>query len=193
MLPPHGGYPSTRIGVAVMGMYNGTKRVARSADFLKYFLTDDYFNQMVADANGLPIQSLAFKNESFAHPPRWTNEWNFHEGFAQALSTWCTPSECGPILLILDVNRAEQREFGGWEVRHYTAREAWERFNTALQERIRVRTSGSPQLLEKYKALMKRQAEIDALKARGEKIPEEWISNPFLKRYYRDTGRLASK
>ena len=44
---------------------------------------------------------------------------------------------------------------------------------------------------QKYDDLVKLQQQIDELRANGEPVPLEWISNPFHRVYYKAQGWLA--
>jgi hypothetical protein len=56
-------------------------------------------------------------------------------------------------------------------------------------ELLRTYVASHEELKPRYIAALKRQAVIDEAKAKGEKIPLELVDNPFLKKYYRETGK----
>ena len=60
-----------------------------------------------------------------------------------------------------------------------------------INREIELNVSKNPELAAKHAKLLVDQAEIDRLRAAGEPVPLELITNPFYRRYYVDQGWAA--
>ncbi|MEM9295883.1 MAG: hypothetical protein AAGA57_08785, partial [Planctomycetota bacterium] len=73
-----------------------------------------------------------------------------------------------------------------------TAEEAAAATQREIDSRIARNLTRDPSLQRRYDEAVALQKRIDARLAAGERVPAEWIANPFYLRYYAATGRLET-
>jgi multiple sugar transport system substrate-binding protein len=188
MLPPNGGYPVTDFVFGGISMYRNSPRKEASAWYLRYFLSSNYNRELARDSDGLPPDTRYWSDPELLRPSKHTNEWAFHEPYTNIFYNHSCAPEDSPFLQATQYDRS-RGQFGYWDARHKSAAEAWALFSLYLSEEIKRNLKHKPDDLPRYEAAVKVQKQIDEYKAAGKKIPSEWIANPFLRKYYKDTGR----
>ncbi len=188
--PPHGGFPNSSTGSRAAGIYAGSKNKDLAKYFLAFLASEDYNTTIVEDADALPPNPEFTKTEAYRRPKAHPNEWGCHEVFSDAAATIAVPVSHSPFVSTKDVNRSRRSGTEGFmtKPRLYSAEEeaarAARRINGKIQQSLRER----PKLRTLYEKLVARQKEIDARRAAGQKVPLDWLENPFHRKYYRAQG-----
>jgi multiple sugar transport system substrate-binding protein len=190
--PPHGGFPNTDIASRAAAVYVGSQHKQHAKHFLAYLASDDYNETFIDDPDALPPNPKYTEREDFLRPKDYPNEWGLHEGFAKSAITIAIPVTHVPFFSTWEF----VREFGGAQDRIMTepplstTEEAVKRAHRRLNEVMQRAISENPGFKKRHDELVVVQRKIDERKARGEKIPRQWIRNPFYLRYYEAQGRL---
>jgi multiple sugar transport system substrate-binding protein len=186
--PPHGGFPTTTIETRAAALYIGGRHQELSRLFQAFLASEDYNMQIVRDADALPPNPRFTLTDEFYRPADYPREWGCHEAFADAAREIAIGGEYSPFVLNVvaqrELVRAQDLFMNGRLSAKEAAAEATSRINAEIQRTLEAQ----PALQAQYDALLDRQDRIDRMKAGGEKIPASLIDNPFLQRYYLDTG-----
>lgn len=185
---PNGGYPVATVEGVTFSPYRGTKHPEAVRLFFQFLFGEAYNMRIIREAEGCPPVAKYLSHPEFVHPPGHSNEWRAHEVFKGMLDTIGTSPEYSPYHSGHGLNRLENMNIGGFMGGVYTAEEATATLAQEVNKEIRDRVGKSPELAASFAKALKRQKDIDALRAEGKKVPLQWIDNPFLKRYYQDTG-----
>ena len=94
------------------------------------------------------------------------------------------PGESSPFVIDDVVNRLLEKAQDYHINNLKTAEEALADLEREMAAEIRRSLDEDPDLLPLYEARLAAQAEIDALRARGAKVPLSLISNPYHRRWY---------
>lgn len=125
--------------------------------------------------------------------PVYTSEWGLHQKFLYMMEEVALPSDLTlfavPETVSLELKNAEDEFINN----RATAEEASQRAYTRINAEIQRTLDENPDLQPQFDKLMADQAQIDKLKAAGEKIPAKLIQNPFYLRYYRVKGMLKEE
>ncbi len=206
--PPHELFPNTSIGTRAAMVYSLGKHKDLAVLFLAFLASKEYNMQIVRDGDALPPDPAFTKLAEYIHPAEYPNEWDVHVPFAQAATTLAVGGSYSPFILHASADRIEANwrdKFmnnlaGADEAARATEREINEEIARKLDE---DRLRKIPVLNPLYEVLTVRQKKIDEMKTRlqaheragravpeQDKIPAQWIENPFFEAFYRSKGWL---
>ncbi len=190
MLPPHGGYPVTDIGYGGLTLYKGGKNKEKAIAFMRWCTTPDFASAVAASADAIPPFSGVFDDPALNRPERFPNEWEFHPKFVDIIREGhvAAPDEC-PYLIGAIGENSFRKHFDLWILRSVSSGAAWSNAVDVVAREVALNLKRHPEWKEKYERGLAAQKQIDQLKASGKKIPLNLVDNPFLKHYYRASGK----
>ncbi len=185
---PHKIMPVSMTGTRSTAIYSGGKQKHLAKYFLEFLASRDYNMQVVEDADSLSPGPEFAKTEAFLRPEGHSDEWNLHEVFARTAQTIAIPSEGCPFVTesVVErlVNRAEENVLNDI----YTPQEAMDVLKRGIEDEMSKYLKEDPDLLPFYEERCATQRKIEELRAKGEKVPISWITNPYHKFWYRFNG-----
>ena len=181
--PPYGQFPNTRLMCRGAVIYAGGDHRDLAAYFLEFLASESYNMRVVENADALPPNPVYTRTEAFRRPPDPPEEWGCHEPFAWAAEPIAIGGVYSPFVSEQTVRRAEDDALQVVMSELYSPEEAGRRAAERVNDEIQRNLHENPKLQPRYEELLKRQREIDALRAAGRPVPPDWIRNPFLKRY----------
>lgn len=187
---PNGGYPNTTIASRAALVYKGGAHKDLAKYFLAYLASEDYNMNIVNDADSLPPNPEYTKCEEYLHPKDYPNEWEVHKKFAQEAVDISIVVTKSPFVannrayVYLDDSR--QAVLSG----KLSPEEAVKLCENRINEEIDRTLLEKPKLKPEYDRQVELQKKIEEYRKASKKIPKEWISNPFHKKYYKDMGWL---
>lgn len=181
--PPNAGFPNTSLFTRAAGVYAGSDHPELAELFLAYLASERYNMQVVRDADALPPNPKYTQIQEFLRPADHPNEWGTHEVFAQTAQTIAIGGVYSPFVLPDIVNRIEGDMMDLVMAEQLTPEQAAAEAQRLVTAEIKRSLQEQPELRERYRRLVEQQQRIDAIKARGEKVPMELIENPFYQRY----------
>lgn len=196
ILPPMmsaGGFRNSVARTRSAVMYAGSKHKRLAAHFFRYLASDAYSQTIVESADAMPPLPSATRSAAFLRPEAHPNEWAVHGAFADFFDRYGVPKSESPFV----TSRFTDRELAAAEDAVmttpplYTPAEAAQRVQRRINERVQLNLREDPSLRARYDEAVARQAQIDAHKAAGRKIPRALISNIYYLRYYEAKGMLA--
>jgi multiple sugar transport system substrate-binding protein len=186
--PPYQEFPNSQFVTRSAAVYIGSHHPELATYFLSFLASEEYNMQIVRDADSLPPNPAYTNTEAYLHPPDHPNEWGLHEAFAKVAETIAVGKSYSPFVLPQIYNRefdeATQEFLTGRITAKQAAKQVTARVNQAI-ERTLVENSNLRPLYDK---LIKDQQTIDALRAKGEKVPLSLIRDPFHRAYYQFKG-----
>ncbi len=190
---PHGGYPSAFVFGSSVILYKGSRQKNLAKYFHAFLMSDAYNKQVLRDVDSLPTITRFMDEPEFLTPSGHTNEWPAHGVFRDVALTIAHGREISPFINSVASDKIEIRAVQGFMSGIHSAEKALALAVSETDTEIQKQLSKRPALKEQFEKALLRQKKIDAIKASGGKIPLELVDNPFLKRYYADTGRGATK
>lgn len=187
---PNGGFPNEVINTRMAGLYTGSPHPELAVYFLKFLASDAYNELIVLDGDGLPPHPVAAKKEHYLRPSKFKNEHLFHEPFSRYARETAIPASASPFVIPQTADRIEREGYEGFMANIYTSEQTARIVSSRVNAEIQRTLQEQPSLRPQYDLLVERQQEIDRRKAAGERIPAEWILNPFYLAYYQATGQL---
>jgi len=190
--PPHGGYPNTTISTRAAVVYEGADHPKLAYLFLSYLASEDYNSLIVKDADALPPNPAYTRDDRFLKPADHPNEWGTHEQFVRLAEEIAVGEVFSPFILgsvVARHVRYYQEQYYN-RIDNVSAEEAARRTAEAIDQDIADELRRKPYLRQEYDRRIEIQKKIDQRLAAGEKIPAEWVFNPFYQRYYADIGLL---
>lgn len=186
--PPHAGFPNTTLSGGQSTVFAASKHRLYAELFLAYMAGEDYNMQIVRDGDALPPNPIYTQSEEFRRPAAYPNEWGCHEAFAEAAGTIAITQSFSPYVLPMTVLRidteAEDEVMNDRLAPADAGQIAAERTNAEIQRTLRE----SADLRRRYAEDCRLQAQIDARRAAGQKVPREWVKDPFHQRWYAAHG-----
>jgi multiple sugar transport system substrate-binding protein len=218
--PPHGGHPNVLVGTRAATVYIDGSVIEEpiplkdefegvvlepgtpwAVVFLAFLSSPEYGNLIIADADGLPGNPELTGSDAFLRPTEnpemgiyAQTEYAIHGTHLEAAKNIADPRSYSPFVLVADLERDKNQQEQRYLLANPevdSAQEAMEEAARRVRARIAVNLETQPELREEYERRLADQAEIDRLKAAGEKIPAYLIRNAFYLRYYREQGMLA--
>jgi len=186
--PPNGGFPNAVFGAAMLAVYAGSKQPAAAERYLQYLASPDYARRVMRGGQGIPSNLAMARDPDFLRPPDHPNEWGCNERFVDAIEQIGVPYTACPFVLYTVYNRISEEAYERFMAGRSTAGEAGRRAADGINQEIARTLEEQPALRPKYDELVARQREIEARRARGEKVPLAWITNPFHRHYYQAMG-----
>lgn len=184
---PHMGFPITHLSTRAVMVYVGGANRDLAAYFLAFLQSEEYNQHIVDDGDGLPGNPAMTETPGFLKPEKHPEEWPIHQAFAQAVKadTFCWEvSPFRPNNLSSLKIKADQAYMAGVG----TAEGAAQDIHDGLQEIMVSYAHRTHARTEAFEKARETQKKIDAMKARGEKIPASLIANPFLRMIHLKTG-----
>ena len=188
---PHGGYPNARTTTRGAAMYRGGDNKPFVRLFQQFLAGRAYNELIVDDADALPPNPAYARTEAFRRPPDWPNEWGTHEMFVRAMDELAIGGAYSEFILSTEAETFLYRFADEFENDLITADQAAALTAGFIDNRIARNLEENPDLRPRYEELVARQKEIDRRLAAGEKVPADWVENPFYRRYYADRGLLT--
>jgi multiple sugar transport system substrate-binding protein len=185
-----GGFPNNLIGARAAAVYKGSKHKDLAALFLSFLASEPYNMQIVLDADALPPNPAFAEMDIYRRPPAYPNEWGTHQAFSDTARQQGIANDESPFVSVVTVSRliGEGRDKVLTDPPMATAEAAAAGAAKAINDEIELSLKASHSRRVLYQTLCKTQDEIDLRRARGEKVPLEWITNPFYRRYYVQMG-----
>ncbi|MEM7682084.1 MAG: extracellular solute-binding protein [Planctomycetota bacterium] len=189
---PHGGFPNTNAESRLATIYKGSEHPELAKLFLAY-LTSEGYNRMIVDsADALPPNPAFTQDTAYLRPPDHPKEWGVHGVAAEAALSLAVANEYSPFVLPTVVVREVEFVRDEFLIGRLTSAQAAARTAAVIDQEIRREIARKPGLRPEYDRRLSLQERIDARKAKGERIPENWVLNPFLRAYYGHTDRLTA-
>ncbi len=186
--PPNGEFPNAVFGATLLSIYAGSKHPEAARSYLRFLASPDYDQWLIKAAVGIPANAEAAHNAAYLRPPDHPNEWPCNEPFVDAIEQIGIPYTACPYVLYSVYSRLDNDAVQRYNAGLCSAPEAASRAAKTINEEIERTLSQQPELRTRYDSMVARQREIDARRARGEKVPLAWIENPFYRRYYQFKG-----
>lgn len=118
------------------------------------------------------------------HMSTYMKEWGCHEAFAQAVEEIAIPVSSSPFVLesvaFRMISWSEQAFMADRETAEETARQMAERVNQEIERTL----AENPKLRPRFEELSDLQEKIDQRRGADQRVPLDWITNPFYSRYY---------
>ena len=189
--PFHSGFPNSEMGAGMVSVYEGSKYKKEATLFLK-FLTTKRFNLLVIrSGDSLPPVPKYINTEEFLKPVDHPDEWEAHKVFARVGPEIGIGYARSPFVLLGIVNREDTKVSNSVIAGRISPEDAGKELAQLLNSEIDRTLEVNKNMRQKYDDLVKLQQQIDELRANGEPVPLEWISNPFHRVYYKAQGWLA--
>ncbi len=199
-LYPQGPFKNALITTRATGVYAGTRHFDKARYFMEFLASKEYNDYIIKYTDGLPPNpKYALDNPEYLSPKEYPNEGNIHEKELEYAMRYAIPAPQSPYF----------RKTGtGWfsyalskvMANRATAKEAVDEAVTRTNNGIAEMVAANDKLAVIYDRDVKLQKKIDAIKATwkyrwgrvvsGEKIPENWVKNPFYLKYYAHLGML---
>jgi len=186
---PDGGFLNSVAGGKFNAVYKGSKRKAQAKIFMKWLASDDYNLKIIADADGEPPNMAFLKTEAYLKPAKYPNEWDFNRDLSRLILTTAVPEETTPFAIPGIYGPRVGKVSQGFMSGLITAEEMLLQQETIIRDAINEHLGRRPEVKVRYLEAVKRQQEIDAMKASGKSLPLALVDNPFLRVYYQKTGK----
>lgn len=170
------------------GIYAGGPRKDLARLFLAFLASPDYNMNIVRDGDALPPNPEFTKVPEFLRPADYPEEWGCHEVLAEAMDTLAIPHEFSAYVLDAVVDRIQTEVTDLYMNRIVAVDVALDRMERQINDEIARTLEEEPSKKPRFEADCARQREIEALRARGERVPLSWIANPYLRRWYLHQG-----
>lgn len=180
---PHGGFPNSLPGTGSVGIYTKSPHPELAAYLLKFFASETYNMSVVHSSDSMPPVAKYAETEAYLRPPNFPNEWGVH-GVMADMMEMAIPMCASPFVLPSAANRIEGEFRLGVLADIYPPEEGVALAEKFINREIELNVSKDPALAVRHKKLLADQAEIERLRAAGEPVPLELITNPFYRRYY---------
>lgn len=180
---PYESFPNSLLGTGSVGIYKRSRHKDLAAYLLEFFTTETYNMQVVRSADSMPPIPKYAETEAYMRPSGHPGEWEVHKVMAD-LMTIAIPPSVSPFVLPSTVNRIESGFRLGVMAGVYTPEEGAALAEEFVNREIELNVRKNPRLKQLYDQLQQDQENIDQLKAKGEMVPLELITNPFYRRYY---------
>jgi multiple sugar transport system substrate-binding protein len=186
--PPHAGMPNMTFSSGTCTVYRKSRHPELAKLFLAYMYSREYGMHIVRGGDGLPPNPKYARTEEFSRPPKHPNEWGCHEVFLSAAENIGIVQSVSPFVLPVVAARYDNSAYGKVMSDRATPEEAAREAAARINTEIRRTLSEHPALRERYRKYCELQRRIDSLRKRGEKVPLEYVKNPFHRAWYRHKG-----
>lgn len=182
--------PVTEIGTRSTFVYEGSENQELSLDFIEFLASEEYNLNIVESVDGLPPNPKYTKSEQFLRPANHPEEWGLHEAFISDDVYYLANIE-SPYHAPNTGFRNAWKGLGRWVHGLETREDAIDLGFKHLQGSIDEFIAEADKATQKeYSDMLAIQKKIDELKATGQKIPAEYIQNPYFEILYEVEGRL---
>lgn len=187
---PSFGFENTYITSAVVSLYADANHKDLAYQFFRFLTSEPYNMKAVRAGASLPPAPEYTRSDLFSRPPGHPNEWGAHEVFVEAAETVAIPLEVSPFILPHIGQRTESMAVESFMAGRISAEEAGLIAQTRLNQIIAQNLKDRPDLRAEYDRRLVIQQKIDARRAGGKPIPEDWIYNPFHRAFYAKKGLI---
>ena len=202
VLYPQYKYKNMLLSARSTGIYAGSRNPEKALYFLRFLAGKEYNDYIIAHADGLPPNpAYAQNNLAFLRPEKYPNEGNVHANELRWAMTIALPAPFSPYY----PPNAQDWILYAWDkmaAKRGTAKEVLAEAEMRMNRQIEETVQANPKLKKMFDGAVVLQKEIDKLKqdwkfdkdflpVSGSKIPENWILNPFYKKFYEDMNMLA--
>jgi len=186
---PHGDFRCNMNYTRATAVYAAGKNKEHAKYFMAYLASDEYNMNIVMDADSLPPNPEATKTEAFLRPPdrpeEWQHPWgSVHEIFANLMTELGIAPEFSPFVLGNVADRFVADSIEKYMNNMVTVEKATSDMQRLINDELERSLNENPSLRPEYERRLAVQKQIDGLRARGEKVPLSWISNPYWRYYY---------
>lgn len=187
-MPPYAEFPNAILGAQMVALYSGSKNREAAASYLEFLQSEEFFATILRNGDGIPTTREQAHREDYLRPLDYPNEWGCNEEIVRSVEEAGFPYTVSPFAVFGVYNRIDTASIDRFMTGLLSAREAGTRAAREINDEIALNLERRPALRKKYAELTALQAQIDDRRSRGEKVPREWIVNPFLKAYYEHKG-----
>jgi len=193
--PPHVQFPTTGLWCNTFAVYAGSKNADLAKYVLAFLASEDYSLQLLRDGNTCPPNATFSGREEYLCPSQnpelgiyAQTEWDVHSVFLQAMNTIAVSQSYSPFVLQRVVLREDARARSLFLEGQVSAEQAIRIVTERLNAEIQHTLADNPKLWKRYEELVAVQQRIDDRRRAGEKVPREWIKDPFHRAYYQSKG-----
>ena len=174
-------------------LYKASKNPELTKLFFAFLASKTYNDYIIKEADGLPPNpKYACANPDYLQPQGYENEGRSHANELKWAMNIALPAPASPYCKATDNNwlvYALKKYFNDLGTAEDVLTEAEERFNRAIQDSLQA----NPEMKKNWLEQVQIQQKIEELKKKEQQIPAHWISNPFHRKYYLETGKLLIK
>lgn len=185
---PHWEMPIAKAGARATAVFSGGKNRDLAKYFMAFLASEDYNMNIVEDADALPPNPKFVELEAFKRPKNHPEEWGCHEAFSESMDTIAVPAESSPFVIDEVVTRLFKKAQDYHLNNRKTAEESLAELDDLIRDEIKRSLEEDADLRPLYEERCRVQEKINALRAKGEKVPISWIINPYLKHWYQFKG-----
>lgn len=187
-MPPYAEFPNAILGAQMVALYQGSKNLHLAADYLAFLQSEEFFQTILRNGDGIPTTAEQAHREDYLRPPDHPNEWGCNEEIVRSVEEAGFPYSESPFVAFGVYNRIDANAIDRYMTGLITSEEAGRRAAEEINAEIALNLSRRPALRKRYDELVQLQSRIEERRGRGEKVPREWIINPFLKAFYESQG-----
>lgn len=187
-MPPYAEFPNAILGAQMLTLYAGSKNQAAASNYLEFLQSEEFYQTILRNGDGIPTTAEHAHRAEYLRPPDYPNEWGCNEQIVRNTEECGYPYTVSPFAMFGVYNRIDLTANDRFMTGLITAEEAGARAAAEINDEIALNLKRRPSLRKKYDELLALQTRIEELRSRGEKVPREWILNPFLKAYYEHKG-----
>lgn len=192
---PYGDFRCSTGYTRATAVYSAGKHKDLAAYFMAYLASEDYNMNIVNDGDALPPNPVYTKTEAFLrpkdHPEEWQHPWgSVHETFVNIMEELGVSPEFSPFVLDTVAQRYVTETTDKYMNNMLTLEETTAHMQRLINDELQRSLDEDPTLKPIYKERLVVQDRIDDLRAKGEKVPLSWITNPYWRFYY-TTHNLA--
>ncbi|MBL8994880.1 MAG: hypothetical protein JNM63_16150 [Spirochaetia bacterium] len=186
---PSGPFRNSVTRTFAASLYSGGKQKELARLFLLYLTSEEHNLQISENADQLPPMPSFRLKQHFLEHAEYKNEWPAHTAFIEKISEIGVPAEYSPYIQNGSILKLENHYWEEFASGLASAEDAIRALESRINDLMAVQISGDPSLRNRFDEACLRQGKIDKIRQEGGKVPLVLVDNPFLSRYYRDTGR----
>ncbi len=185
---PYQSFRNAALGYGASAVYKGSKNKDLAYYFLKFMASPAFNKEIIRNSDGLPPVPTYATLKEFSQPEQYPGEWGLHDRFREVAEEIAISFSYCPFIPLRITERYEQAALDKFLMDRMSAKEALKEAADRIEKDILHFVSQSVRLKKKYERLLWNQKEIERLRAAGEMVPLELITNPFYRRYYVEKG-----
>ncbi|MBN8215559.1 MAG: hypothetical protein J0L75_02905 [Spirochaetes bacterium] len=185
---PNLGYRNSVSRTYAAALYSGSRNQKLARYFLLYLTSEPHNLQIADNGDQMPPIPAFRERDAFLKPAAWPNEWDAHRQYKDKAKELGIPSEYSPWVAYAPTQKEEYKAWDTFISRVATAEAACAQAEERINDLIARACQRSAELRARRAKALEVQARIDQFKKEGKKIPLNLVQNPFLYRYYKDTG-----
>jgi ABC-type glycerol-3-phosphate transport system substrate-binding protein len=187
-ITPFAEFPNAILGAQMLAIYEGSKNKPAASAYLEFLRSEEFLETLLRNGDGIPTTREQAHREDYLRPPAYPNEWGCNEEIVRSVEEIGYPYSASPFVPFGVYNRIDLAAIDRFNTGLIDAAEASRRAAKEINAEIELNIERRPALREKHSQLINLQEQIEKRRAKGEKVPGEWILNPFLKAYYKQMG-----